>query len=144
MMRQKAGAMTNTETVFNDVQSRAESIASDDERAIKTMDVGDEVRQGDVYLTMIKANPDNAMEVHNPSKQLAPGQTQGSRHCLRSLAGLKIFKLLAPGPLDGPIIVADQPFTVEHPEHGDRTLPDGTFAVTYQRGFSDELRPVAD
>ena len=133
-----------TETVFNEVQSKAESIACDKERAIEVMDIGDEVRQGDIYITMIDGKPAGAKQIKDAILQLAPGNTQGSRHCLRSFEGVKLFALDNPGPLDGPIIVADQPFTIDHPEHGNRTFPAGTFAITFQRAFADDLRRVQD
>ncbi len=46
---------------------------------------GSRVRQGDVYITRLDALPASCAMEANPSAQLAPGTTQGSRHCLKSL-----------------------------------------------------------
>ena len=122
----------------------AETIVSDAEQRIHEMEVGDSVRQGDVYLTRISRLPRGAVEVKQPDRQLAPGTTQGSRHCLRSLDGVRVYHFAQPGPLDGPVIEAESDWAVEHPEHGDYVLPPGTYAVTYQRAFADELKRVQD
>lgn len=136
--------MKTAEEVFTGVQSRAEEIANDAERVIEVMDVGDEVRQGDVYLTMIGKVPAGAVLVKSPGVQLAPGTTQGSRHCLRSLDRVRLWEVKDAGPLDGPIIEVSVGCVIDHPEHGNRSLPAGVYAVTYQRAFAAELRRVAD
>lgn len=75
---------------------------------------------------------------------MAPGATQGSRHTLRSLDGVTVYKLRDAGSLDGPIVEAKEPAWLDHPEHGNRQLPAGLYAVTYQRAFAEELRAVQD
>lgn len=134
------------EQVMNEVSQVAESIRSDARHAIPVADRGDYCRQGDIYLTRIdKADmPDEVKPIANSSLQLAPGETQGSRHCLKSLRGVTLYAVPNAGPLDGPIIEAQRRFTVTHPEHGDRSFPAGVYAVTYQRAFADELRRVQD
>ena len=44
----------------------------------------------------------------------------------------------------GPTIHATHPFTVTHPEHGDRTLPAGNYLVTYQRTWANQIRRTQD
>ena len=137
-------ATTTVDSVFERVKQQAEAIASDAEHTIPVMYIGDEVRQGDIYITRIPGVPHGAELVESPTRQLAPGTTQGSRHCLRSLDGVKVYRMRNAGPLDGPIIDAPGGCTIDHPEHGNRTLPGGTYAVTYQRAFAEELRRVQD
>ena len=123
----------------------AEFIANDGEQVFEIMDVGDVVRQGDIYITRIQSLPRGAKLV--PSKaQLAPGETRGSRHCLRSLDGLQMYQVEHANVLDGPIIVAKQGCAIDHPEHGNIVLnePGGIYAITYQRAFAEELRAVLD
>lgn len=133
-----------SEHVFNRVRERAESIKSDDARKIEVMDIGDELRQGDVYVTRIEGVPRGADAVEHPSSQMAPGATQGSRHTLRSLDGVTVYRMPSAGPLDGPVIDLRGPVWLDHPEHGNRRLPAGVYAITYQRAFGDELRAVQD
>jgi hypothetical protein len=135
--------MTATE-IIGRIGETADMVKSDKAHVIPFMDVGDELRQGDIYVTRIESVPELAVKVETPSGQLAPGTNQGSRHCLRSLSGVKLYTLAEPRPLDGPIIEARKPFWVDHPEHGNRRLPAGVYAVTYQRAFAEELRRVQD
>jgi hypothetical protein len=84
-------------------------------------------------------------KLEGPSRQLAPGDTQGSRHCLRSLDGMTVYRLRNPGPLDGPIVVGERGLAIDHPEHANIVIEQPvTVAITYQRAFADELRRVAD
>jgi hypothetical protein len=135
--------MTTTETM-EQIGATAEAIKSDAEHTVPVMDVGDEVRQGDIYVTRIESVPAGAVKVAKPVKQLAPGATQGSRHCLRSIKGVMVYILKNPGPLDGPIVESARPIAIDHPEHGNRIIPAGVYAVTFQRAFAEELRRVQD
>lgn len=130
--------------LIGQISKTAESVKSDKAHAIPFMDPGDELRQGDLYVTRIAEVPAGAVKVERPDKQLAPGTTQGSRHCLRSLKSVTLYCIAQPGPLDGPVIEARRAFWVDHPEHGNRQLPAGVYAITYQRAFADELRRVQD
>jgi hypothetical protein len=132
------------ENVMDQIGEAAEKIKSDGERVIEVMDVGDEVRQGDLYITMIAGLPKGATPVKRPQSQLAPGTTQGSRHTLRSLDGVTIHELKNAGPLDGPILVCENGCAIDHPEHGNRVFPAGVYAITYQRAYADEIRRVED
>lgn len=129
---------------FSDVQSHAESIRNNEtQRFPEAASPGDRIRQGDVYFTLLDALPPGCVPTKiGAGLQLAPGSTQGSRHCLDSADGLTAYLLPNPGPLDGPILVLEQERTVTHPEHGHWTLPgEGRiYAVNYQRNLDAEER----
>lgn len=78
--------------------------------------------------------------------QLADGSTQGSRHCIDSFDGVTMFERSPKTEFDGPILLIEQERTIEHPEHGNVTLPPGCYAVTYQRDLDEQERAkrVAD
>lgn len=95
---------------------------------------GDAWRQGDVYVTLLDAVPAGTVQI-KAIKQLAPGNTPGSRHCLDAMLGVRAYRLAAPGPLDGPVLLLTKERTVTHPEHGHVVLPPGVYAVTYQRNL---------
>lgn len=129
---------------FAKIKDRAESIKNDDAHRIETMSVGDSWRQGDLYITRVESVPKGAKKMAAARLQLAPGDTQGSRHILDSDAGLTMFDAPNATALDGPIFQTTERRTVTHPEHGDVSLPPGCYAVTYQRAFADELRAQRD
>jgi hypothetical protein len=127
------------------VQSSAEAIRNDQPQNFPAAaSPGDTWRQGDLYIELLAEVPAGAVPIAKPSKQLAPGETQGSRHILDSLAGVTMYRLAEPTVLDGPIVVLEKTRTLTHPEHGDVVLPPGTYGVTYQREYAEELRRVAD
>jgi hypothetical protein len=102
-------------------------------------------RQGDVYFWKLAALPQDIVEV-TPYAQLAPGQTLGSRHCLASIAGVRMFQRKDPGPLDGPILLFAEPGTVTHPTHGDIVnIPAGAIIrITYQQMYANTVRRAID
>lgn len=106
------------------------------------MDRGDYVRQGDIYITKIGKRdiPGNAVPMKKPLVQLAPGDTQGSRHCLTTLDGVTMLEIPGDSDYGGPIIELAKPNTIEHPEHGHCKLPAGIYAITYQRTEDAEGR----
>lgn len=126
------------------VQSQAEKIKSDAPQRVETMSHGDTWRQGDLYITSIPGVPKGAVKMKAPRLQLAQGETQGSRHILASAKGVTMYDPPDRTALDGPIMELAGRTTVEHPEHGDVSLPPGCYAVTYQRAFGDELRAQRD
>ncbi len=135
--------MTAT-NVLKEVQSTAEKIRNDATQHFpEAASVGDCVRQGDIYITLIQSVPDDAKPI-KCAGQLAPGNTKGSRHCLDSSAGVKMYELAHARPLDGPVLELSQVRTVTHPEHGDWVLPCGVYQIEYQRDLADEERRVAD
>lgn len=139
---------------FDQIKGRAESIKSDalhtyinagDKGNGVVMEVGDAHRQGDIYIRKIAAVPAGVQKMEQVRLQLAPGESQGSRHVLDSASGVQMFEPGAQATvLDGPVFVLKERRTVTHPEHGDVSLPEGTYCIDYQRAFADELRAQRD
>lgn len=151
----KTASMT-AERAFAEVQAKAEQIKNDERAVIGTVSPGDVIRQGDIYLVALKRLPTGKL---TSERQLAPGNTQGSRHILtgacevyqcdpdamiaavrKVLPGAELYRVLM-----GPGVKALKECELTHPEHGDRLLPDGEcFAVVYQRAFAEEVRRQMD
>jgi hypothetical protein len=104
-------------------------------------------RQGDLYLINIPAMPTSAKP--RADRQLAEGNTQGSRHVCRTgnvfdanrgeLAALirKATGQAIEEKYIGPVFTG--PAYIEHPEHGDHDFQcEGTFAVVFQKSL-DQL-----
>ena len=138
--------MIKAETAFRQVAEQAERIKNDEAHIVATMSPGDMWAQGDIGIVALSAKPTGCTVIENPTAQLAPGTTQGSRHCIAAsdMPNVKLYRTKAPTPLDGPVIEAPEGFTVEHPEHGDVTLPPGVYGVIYQRQYAQELKRVQD
>lgn len=133
--------MTQVQDAVRSVQDTAEQIKNDAMQFFpEAASVGDYVRQGDVYITLLKSIPRGSLAVKNPPLQLAEGNTQGSRHCLASAEGVTAYRLKEPTEYDGPILKLDCPNVIAHPEHGDWTLPPGVYGITYQRTVDSENR----
>ena len=117
-----------------------ESAAVDDTRFARTIQIGEGVRQGDLYLFRVEPRIERGTKT---GRQLAPGNTQGSRHVAAG-RGVEVYAVPG-GPLDGPVVVADRRWRLEHPEHADIDMPSGTYQVSYQRDFAaEQIRRVAD
>lgn len=106
--------------------------------------VGAVVRQGDIYLTRIDKLPEG-----KPSKerQLAEGETQGSRHVITGdvelVTGVSFGRVNQ--VLVGPAFKCNGKAELTHPEHGNKILPEGSiWQVTYQQAYADEVRRVQD
>lgn len=128
-------------TMSKAIESVSEAIISDAVQVFpEAASDGDFVRQGDVYITRLGAVPTGCMLIKKPSQQLAPGNTQGSRHCVSSLRGMKLYSLPNPTAYDGPVIEAKREFTIEHPEHGDWKCQPGIYGISYQRTEDSEGR----
>ena len=132
----------NSTLIMDDVaavSTTAEKIKSDEtQRFPEAASVGDFARQGDVFITLIDRVPAGCTLVKKPSAQLAPGNTRGSRHCIQSLRGVKVYQLKEPSAYDGPIIESKNEMTIDHPEHGNWILPAGCYAISYQRTEDSE------
>lgn len=140
------------ENVLTDLQKHAESIKSGEAQTVGTASLGDVVRQGDLYLTVIEALPPSAKK--SKQKQLAPGTTQGSRHIADAQTFeadkgeiVSAIRKANPNALPdverfiGPLVVFSEASPVMHPEHGWVTMPAGSVcAVTYQRDLDQEER----
>ena len=125
---------TTIDTAMAEVTGAAETIRrSEVQRFPDAASPGDGLRQGDILVTLLAGKPAGLVKVDKPITQLAPGTTQGSRHCLDSLDGVTISRLERPGAYDGPVLELEKERTIEHPEHGHMVLPPGCYAVTFQR-----------
>lgn len=108
--------------------------------------VGDFGWQGDLKLTVIEQPLEGYVKVNNVSRndlKLVPGETQGSRHCLDSAQGVTMYKPQnwPNSGLMGPAFVATEDRVVEHPTHGNVTIPAGMMIqCTYQREWDAEQR----
>lgn len=140
------------------LQSDAEKIRNDETATVGTMSVGDVVRQGDIYVVCIERLP--AKKTPTKNRQLAPGTSQGSRHCVagdvsvyegdkEQVADL-IRKAIAPKSIElhealiGPVFESKEQIEIDHPEHGNRIVPAGCYAVVYQRLHGEEVKRQQD
>ena len=117
----------------------------------KTMAVGDVHWQGDVGIQCSeKVDAEGPVVETKPVRQLAPGTSRGSRHCVNeaSIPGLKFYALRSPTALDGPRILVPegQTLVVDHPDHGTCIFPAGAYRIRYQQQYDamGELRRVRD
>jgi len=125
------------------IQALAEEIKAKPEPLKIEIPVGSHAVQGDVYIQTLAAVP-TGWSLTNPTQQIAPGTTQGSRHILESMDGIEMYTSSDASPLDGPCIVAKKSFELTHPEHGHLILCPGVYRITYARQYAEELRRVAD
>ena len=129
------------------LQSHLESVRPGEPFTISgAADVGDGCWQGDLGIEIVAAVPADYVQIKRPrtaDRQLVPGNTEGSRHCLDSLRGVTIFRPAKwdAESLQGPCLVLTQARTITHPKHGDVTIPAGrTVLCRYQREFDAEQR----
>lgn len=129
----------------------AETMAGSPHRVHETFSPGDVADQGDLTIVGVAALPKSAKPRGN--RQLAEGDTQGSRHVL---VGGKLYDADpaecseaikaatgcdVPAMYIGPVI--EGPCTIEHPQHGHHTFPVGVVGVVkYQRNLDAEEREV--
>ena len=122
-----------------DIQEFA-SQATNDVRIIDKIEVGQAVRQGDVYITRIESFVKKDYKPTSETK-LAPGNTPGSRHFIEQTSGIKVWASNKTENIVsnnsgfyclGPVIEAATSFKVTHPEHAHFYLPEGTYQVSYQ------------
>lgn len=126
-----------------------EALKSDNKiRVIKTMEIDQYIRQGDVYLIKIKEVTGG---VELESRQLAPGTTKGSRHIIEDSPNISIFQTESLPDIksfgstpekfqEGPQIKSIGRFKLTHPEHGWFDLPKGNYQVLYQTDFARKER----
>jgi hypothetical protein len=128
------------------VREAAETIKnSDTQRFSEAASVGECWRQGDVYIEVLEGiDSEKHVVDKKPSLQLAPGDTQGSRHILDSDAGVEFFRVENGNALDGPVMRLSQERTITHPEHGNVVLPPGCYGIVYQRAHAEEIRRQMD
>ena len=129
-----------TETAIKRIQESARHLP--EVRVIKSMKVGEVVRQGDIYIERVSALEGKGKAVK--SRQLAPGTTKGSRHIVDespsvtlweskpSLEGKAAFQI-------GPAIEAKGDFSITHPEHAWIKFVVGKVAQSFQVWFQADF-----
>lgn len=131
-----------------------EIIVNDEPKLLSAFGVGDVAHQGDIIIVGIRQLPECAKPRQN--RQLAEGNTQGSRHVLErgelfDANPGEVVKLIRQATkctvtedLIGPVFVSPAdptPNDLTHPEHGNQGFPAGQVcAVVYQRNLDAEER----
>ena len=115
--------------------------ASAELRFVRTVEQGDEIRQGDVYLYAVRPYTlyvKQRLRGFQPldTLQLAPGTSPGARHVIVGDATAH-GPLRSPDPLEGPLVEARARVVLTHPEHAHISLPPGFYEVRYQRDWTD-------
>jgi hypothetical protein len=130
---------------LQDLRDSVESLDAAKTETIGSPSIGDVVRQGDLYLVNIEKLPEGKKL---EDRQLAEGNTQGSRHIVQGDVTLVSPNTAHPGidrVLCGPAFHCNEAAEVTHPEHGNKILPkDTTWRVTFQRAHAEEMRRVQD
>lgn len=150
--------MSETANTLQQAREHSESIKNDALKIHETFEPGDTSAQGDINVVCIRRLPNSAKARKN--RQLAEGDTQGSRHVLRDgavydadreeLAALikQATGCEVPAQYIGPVFTGEGgPSYLAHPEHGDQQFPAESVCVTtYQRNLDQEEREqrVAD
>jgi hypothetical protein len=107
-----------------------------DVRRIESLKVGQGIRQGDIYIRRVRKADVPSTKPYGTT-QLAPGNTQGSRHVVQGDVELR-KPSDEKDPLQGPFILAEERFEIVHPEHAHFSLPPGAYQATYQRDYAKE------
>jgi hypothetical protein len=141
--------MTKTK-VQASVAEKVEAIVNDDPVSHKTWSIGDVAHQGDLIFVCIGARPARAKPRAN--RQLADGNTHGSRHILDRGEAFDADKSMVADAIRnatkanvdvkyiGPVFTGKGAH-VDHPEHGPHTFePNTCTAVVYQRSLDSEER----
>jgi hypothetical protein len=127
--------------VFAKIEKQAKTSPADT-RVIRAIAVDEFIRQGDIYLTRIADDAPLPKDL-SKTRQLAPGNTKGSRHIVEG--EVTIYERKSGTVLDGPIVDAPNGFTLTHPEHANFVMPPGRYSATYQRDHEkEEIARVMD
>lgn len=136
--------------VLQDIALHADNIKNDADvdasnMFTKTMQA---FAQGDVYIVFLGETMEaakgpgklDAITVTEFQQQLAPGDTQGSRHELAHADGVVMYRRNSAQECDGPILHLTKPNDITHPEHGNLVnIPPGVYGIVYQQ-TGDQLR----
>lgn len=95
--------------------------------------------QGDVGILAVDHLPKGARACPAPTNgQVAPGTTQGSRHCVSARDGAVKFYRHGGDALSDLSLDASEPWTMTHPEHGHVTFPPGLYQIIHQQNEQRE------
>lgn len=131
------------------IERITETPADTEMRTCRRIELGTAIQQGDVYLHRVA--DDHPRGKRLGTRQVAVGQQVGARHIADGDGvevyagdalppGLRCPEWAQPGDMLGPVIVADRPFCLAHPEHAHHSLPAGVYQVTYQLDYSTRQR----
>jgi hypothetical protein len=114
-------------------------------RNCKTMQVGQVVRQGDIYIHKVSDKHNHGEEIEN--HQLAFGLSQGSRHIadksFKIFEGTTLPEYCNSSTFHGPCIKSDDANAmITHPEHGNICTGKGTFQITHQMDLRSLKRVI--
>ncbi len=115
----------------------AAALADAAPREIETIEIGQAVRQGDIYLHRVSdAHAHGALRRGGDARKLAIGNNANSRHVAEDPAvcfeGTTLPSWCQAGTFLGPLVKSPDRFTVSHPEHAALSLPGGIYQVTHQ------------
>jgi len=132
--------MTEVLEVVKKIKKEAER-ASPEIRVIKSLKIGQGIRQGDVYLVRIDDSVNTGAALKQ--KKLVPGEHQGSRHVVSENANLfepkGTQKGISQTAILGPVVRSKERFSVTHPEHAHFSLPSGTYQCVQQLDARTQL-----
>ena len=121
-------------------QAAAERIDCGAPQVVPTMSPGQGFAQGDVGIIMLDALPQSARKIGAPQgRQIAPGNTKGSRHIVDAANEVKFFRVDDGDMLsDLALDATASGFTLRHPEHADVTFPSGIYRIVHQQNEKRE------
>ena len=121
-------------TAHAEIERLAKANAKPEVRFIKSIAIGCVVRQGDIYIHAVESNHKRGKALK--SRQLALGNTQGSRHIAEAPAkiheGTTIPEWCDRRTFLGPLVKSGKRFVITHPEHAHVSLPPGEYQITHQ------------
>lgn len=116
------------------VENEATTKVVRETRFIDKIEVGEVVRQGDIYIHRVK-NTHKKGDLSR-SRQLALGETQGSHHVAEAPSEVYVGTTLPPKVAErtflGPLVESEERFEVSHPTHANVSLPAGFYQITHQ------------
>jgi len=111
--------------------------------------LNDRIWQGDLGITIKSSIPSGYDQIsiadfkNSNGNQLVHGSNKGSKHCIDSFDGVKMFvpKNWNEESLLGPFMILEKERTITHPTHGDVTIPKNfCIQITYQREYDNEQK----
>lgn len=130
----------STETVMTakraieHITEQATFKAKGDDRRVN-LAIGKHVRQGDIYICRVA--DDHARGEETRDRQLAQGESRGSRHIAEAPAKVFAGTTAPANALNsrvflGPCITSESDFMISHPEHANVILTAGTYQIVHQ------------
>ena len=119
---------------INTITEKAKELAVTDIRVIDKIEIGQVIRQGDIYIHAVKADHPHGRATKE--RQLAIGTSKGSRHILESVSANVFEGTKQPewctNALLGPYIALKERAFIGHPEHANVSIPAGNYQITHQ------------